>query len=190
MYAGAMTEIHGAPATPDVRLLESFVNTNDIESERDELRTPADLQAWLTERGYVTGSLDAETHARALAIREGIRALARANNGEPLDLERVDALNRAAVALPVTIGLTPDGWDLAPAGSGAHAFLAHLLASVARAKADGSWSRVKACRNDTCRWLFFDESRNRSHTWCSMAVCGSRAKSRAYRARQRETASA
>ncbi|HEX6139197.1 MAG TPA: CGNR zinc finger domain-containing protein [Candidatus Limnocylindria bacterium] len=185
-----MTENHEAPATPDVRLLESFVNTNDIEEERDELRTPADLKAWLAERGYEAGSVDAETHARAIAVREGIRALARANNGEPLDLDRVDALNRAAAAMPVTIGLTPEGWDLVPAGSGAEAFLAHLLATVARSKAEGSWSRVKACRNDTCRWLFFDESRNRSHTWCSMAVCGSRAKSRAYRARRRDSATA
>jgi predicted RNA-binding Zn ribbon-like protein len=51
--------------------------------------------------------------------------------------------------------------------------------------ADGSWSRVKACQNDTCRWLFVDGSRNRSRTWCTMAICGSRMKSRAYRARRR-----
>ncbi|MEP6468748.1 MAG: CGNR zinc finger domain-containing protein [Chloroflexota bacterium] len=48
-----------------------------------------------------------------------------------------------------------------------------------------SWSRVKACRNDTCRWLFYDHSRNRSGTWCAMAICGSRMKSRAYRSRRR-----
>ena len=51
--------------------------------------------------------------------------------------------------------------------------------TLARAMADGSWSRVKSCRNDTCRWLFYDHSRNRSGTWCTMAICGSRMKSRA-----------
>ncbi len=64
------------------------------------------------------------------------------------------------------------------------------MAIVVRAMADGSWSRIKACRNDTCRWLFYDQSRNRSGTWCTMAICGSRMKARAYRARQREAASA
>ncbi|HEX6654657.1 MAG TPA: CGNR zinc finger domain-containing protein, partial [Candidatus Limnocylindria bacterium] len=32
---------------------------------------------------------------------------------------------------------------------------------------------------------FFDRSRNRSGTWCTMAVCGSRMKSRSYRSRRR-----
>jgi predicted RNA-binding Zn ribbon-like protein len=48
---------------------------------------------------------------------------------------------------------------------------------------DGTWARVKACRAEDCRWAFYDFSRNRSGTWCDMAVCGNRAKVRAYRAR-------
>ena len=47
--------------------------------------------------------------------------------------------------------------------------------------ADGTWRRLKACREDTCQWAFYDRSKNRSGTWCSMAVCGNRAKARAYR---------
>lgn len=40
--------------------------------------------------------------------------------------------------------------------------------------------RLKICSN--CGWLFLDRSRNRSRTWCDMAVCGNRAKaSRHYR---------
>ena len=63
--------------------------------------------------------------------------------------------------------------------------VASLLAIIARAQADGTWSRMKACRADDCRWAFYDRSRNRSRTWCSMSECGNRAKARSYRARQR-----
>ena len=58
-----------------------------------------------------------------------------------------------------------------------------LLAPVAEAMSDGTWARVKACRAGDCHWAFYDFSRNRSGTWCDMAVCGNREKVRAYRAR-------
>jgi predicted RNA-binding Zn ribbon-like protein len=50
--------------------------------------------------------------------------------------------------------------------------------------AEGVWERLKVCGADDCRWAFYDTSRNRSRTWCSMADCGNRAKVRAYRARR------
>jgi len=90
----------------------------------------------------------------------------------------------------VVIAAQPGDWRLSPAVTGVDGFLAGLMAALARSMADGSWGRVKSCRSDTCRWLFIDHSRNRSGTWCSMAGCGSRMKARAYRARQREAATA
>ena len=63
--------------------------------------------------------------------------------------------------------------------------VASLLAIIARAQADGTWERMKACRAEDCRWAFYDRSRNRSRAWCSMRECGNRAKARSYRARQR-----
>jgi predicted RNA-binding Zn ribbon-like protein len=45
---------------------------------------------------------------------------------------------------------------------------------------------MKACAlHDSCEWAFYDWSKNRSGTWCDMAVCGNRAKARAYRERRR-----
>jgi predicted RNA-binding Zn ribbon-like protein len=127
-------------------------------------------------------------------VREGIRALGRANNGEPLDAAAVAAMNAAALAAPlvVTVGAADESasWELSPGTGGVDGFVGRLLAAVTATMADGSFSRLKSCRNDTCRWLFHDHSRNRSGTWCSMAGCGSRMKSRAYRARQRSTAGA
>jgi predicted RNA-binding Zn ribbon-like protein len=183
---------HDAAATDDLVLLREFVNTTDIEDQVDEIDTPEKLSAWLADPAHFGRAVPVSdsTLRRAIAIREGLRALGRANNGEPLDHDRLDALNRAAAELPVAIGVQPDGWKLTPATSGGDTFLAHVMASVVRAMADGSWATVKACRSDTCQFLFIDESRNHSGTWCSMRVCGSRAKARAYRARQRTPATA
>jgi len=72
---------------------------------------------------------------------------------------------------------------LEPCAEGPDGALAALLAPVAEAMSDGTWARVKACRADGCRWAFYDFSRNRSGTWCEMAVCGNREKVRAYRER-------
>jgi predicted RNA-binding Zn ribbon-like protein len=43
--------------------------------------------------------------------------------------------------------------------------------------------RVSAC--PSCGWFFVDTSKNRSRRWCSMAMCGSSAKARAYYRRHR-----
>jgi hypothetical protein len=58
-----------------------------------------------------------------------------------------------------------------------------VLVAAGAAMADGSWSRLKACRSSTCRWAFVDTARNRSRQWCSMSVCGNREKARSFRRR-------
>jgi len=39
------------------------------------------------------------------------------------------------------------------------------------------------CAHGDCRWVFYDGSRNGRGRWCTMDVCGNRAKTRAYRQR-------
>jgi len=174
----------------ELNLLRSFVNTRDVEGCTDEVGTPELLAEWLRARKLLPASqrVDPDAHARAIAVREGLRALAAANNGDRPDRSRVDNLNDVASGLPMLMQVAPGDWHLRPAEGGADGFLAGLLGTLARSMADGSWARVKACHRHDCRWLFFDLSRNRSGTWCSMAGCGSRMKSRAYRARRREVA--
>jgi predicted RNA-binding Zn ribbon-like protein len=177
------------PVDPDLKTLLDFVNTNDLEDPDDGLGTPELLAAWLRERGVAVTSVDAAAHARAIDLREGLRALGRANNGERAEPDRLAALDAATAALPLVAALgTGSRWELEPRVEGADAFLGGIVATALRAMASGEWSRVKACQNDTCRWLFVDQSRNRSRTWCTMAICGSRMKSRAYRARRRDEA--
>jgi predicted RNA-binding Zn ribbon-like protein len=172
--------------SPALQLVLDFVNTNDVEAEHDELRTPDLLLGWMSEHGIPAKPAPTEDdRLRAVEAREALRALGGANNGEELPASLLNVLNRVAEDAPVIIGLQETGFALKPAGAGVDGLLAVVLAGVAGAMADDSWARVKTCRNHGCRWLFFDRSRNRSGTWCSMAVCGSRSKSRAYRSRRK-----
>ena len=59
-----------------------------------------------------------------------------------------------------------------------------MLAAASAAQETGEWDRLKVCLSDECLWAFYDRSRNRSRHWCSMDVCGNRAKTRAYRAKR------
>lgn len=177
----------------ELDLLREFANTRDVERDQDEVGSPELLSAWLEERGLVPPDepVDGDAHARAIAVRDGIRALALSNNEGPTDEVAVEAMNRAAASVPLGIRVQAaafDGaWQLVPAATGVDGFTGRMLAALAAAMAEGSWSRVKSCRNEDCRWVFHDHSRNRSGTWCTMAVCGSRMKARAYRARRRDS---
>jgi len=63
--------------------------------------------------------------------------------------------------------------------------LFRLLLIMRVAQEDGTWSRLRVCANDECRWAFYDRSRNQQGNWCDMAVCGNRLKNRQLRARKR-----
>ena len=93
-------------------------------------------------------------------------------------------LERAARRGELSVRFRDGASLLEPCVDGPDGALAALLVPVAEAMSDGSWARVKACRADDCHWAFYDFSRNRSGTWCDMAVCGNREKVRAYRARK------
>lgn len=52
--------------------------------------------------------------------------------------------------------------------------------------ADGDWRRLKVCANSACRWVFYDESRNRVRIWCDSTLCGNVMKVRRFRERNRK----
>jgi predicted RNA-binding Zn ribbon-like protein len=118
-------------------------------------------------------------------MREALRKLLLAHNGEPLDPAAVDAVNAAAKSAELVVRFDEHGHAaLVPVRAGIDAALGRLIAIVYAAMADGTWERLKACREDTCEWAFYDWSKNRSGAWCDMAVCGNRAKARAHRQRR------
>ncbi|MDQ3956270.1 MAG: CGNR zinc finger domain-containing protein [Actinomycetota bacterium] len=178
---------HSGEAPGDLAVVQAFINSADLEQGTDELATPEGLARWLRERSLLApGDRVHEADvARALTIREGLRALAFANTGEDLDRRAVDDLNRVAATIPIHIGLGVDGVSLHAECDGALGALGWIIATAYEAKVEGTWDRFKACRKDSCRWAFYDHSKNRSRTWCSMAVCGNRIKAQTYRERAR-----
>ena len=186
-----MTDTQAPPTPAGPKLIEEFVNTIELDvegPERESLPDPAALRAWLAERdllpaGAVVAGDDVE---RAHHVREALRHLLLANNGEPLDPDAVATLNTAADQSHLRVEFSPDGHaELVPDAAGVPGALARILAISYTAMHDDTWQRLKACRFDTCQWAFYDNSKNRSRAWCSMQVCGNRAKARAYRERRR-----
>ena len=155
-------------AAPEpLRRVQLLVNSRDVEHGVEW------LPDWLAERGLGEPSL-----GRARALREALRALVLANNGIAAGADAYAVVNEAAGRLTLQLGA-----DGALRVAGGEDALDDVVAVALTAMLDGSWSRLKACRN--CCWSFYDKSPNRSATWCSMQLCGNRKKTRAYRARRR-----
>jgi predicted RNA-binding Zn ribbon-like protein len=176
------------PAPGELELVREFVNTHDVEEQTDTLSAPEALRDWAEGRGLDVGSrpLGQRDVEKAIELREALRALLLANGGEPLGRGAIETLNAVSAGLPLRLRFAGDGASaLSPAGEGIEGALAAILAIVYRAMAEGTWPRLKACRADDCQWAFFDRSKNRSAHWCSMAVCGNRAKARGYRKRRK-----
>jgi predicted RNA-binding Zn ribbon-like protein len=158
-------------AAPEpLRLVQRFVNTIDREHGREWLGTPKELAAFL---GCSPGDATVE---EAHELREALRLLLLANNGAPADEDAVATVNAVAARLALRLD------EHAALGVDAPDPLARVVAVAVGAMLDGTWPRLKACRN--CSWAFYDSSRNRSASWCSMQLCGNRLKTRAYRSRR------
>jgi predicted RNA-binding Zn ribbon-like protein len=165
------------PAPGRLELVRRFVNTVDHEHGREVLHSPGRLEALLVELGLAeagTRVTEADLE-RALELREGLRRLALANNEGAAD---------TILEAELVVRLDGRTGSLEPVRRTTDGALADLVGIVYTAMADGTWSRLKACRRDVCGWLFYDRSRNLSAVWCQMAVCGNRTKTKAYRARR------
>jgi hypothetical protein len=171
-----------APATAPGRLglVQRFLNTLHIERGTDALDTPSTAYTWLAEAAPSPlpppGPKDLE---QLRTLRRELRA--KCGDGSADD----DVLTRLATNAPLRLTPATGGTlHLSPAGDGHRAVLATLLAITYEAQRDGTWARLKICHHDACRWAFFDESRSRTATWCTMGICGNRTKVAAYRRRQ------
>jgi len=176
------------PAPGELALVQGFVNTLDIERERDELDSPGELKSWLVRHGLLSSgtSINEDEFNEWIAFREAVRALLRKNSGEKLDRSVIRRLNRMAGELNLKIGFNPDGAALlrSTTTQGVAGAIGQMLLIIMNSVLDGSWWRLKSCSESNCLWAFYDSSKNRSGRWCSMSVCGSREKARAYRRRK------
>jgi predicted RNA-binding Zn ribbon-like protein len=174
-------------APGELELVRSFVNTWDAEDRAEALDTPAALASWLAAHGLLApeGRVGPAALARAIGVREALRAALLANAGRELEPEATATLESTARRARLSVRFDRDARAaVEPLAGGVDGALGRLLAAVAVAQRDGTWPRLKACRADDCRWAYYDRSRNRSASWCDMAVCGNRSKVRSYRERR------
>lgn len=162
--------------------MESFLNSIDLESGRDDLDSPVRFRGWLIANGRAAAA-ESLTPADLWFAREVRDALREEVRGHGVgDHSRLNAL-AAHVALCATF--TSDGLAVRPAEPGVRGVIGEVLGAAVIADRDGRWQRLKICRERHCQVAFYDRSKNSSRCWCSMSVCGNRNKTRAYRGRRR-----
>jgi hypothetical protein len=166
--------------------VRTFLNTWRVphETRTPEDRLPelaGDASAWRAELPDVP-----QPHRAELVELAELRSALRSTLGQPAPAALREWFDRHRIGVTVgeqhAVRYVAQDQGAAPA----------LLVLVIEALANDFWARLKACPD--CRNVFYDHSRNRSRTWCSMyaetpdgRACGSIAKVRAYRSRKRET---
>lgn len=167
-----------------LEIVRNFVNTVEIDQATDPLSPDDALAQWCREEGGFPDA-DEATLADLREFREALRGVLEANAGEGEAAERWQALKPYASRAGYAMDITPAGPALRPLGSGADSVIAVVLAVVYDAIAQATWPRLKACRKHSCRWAFYDKSKNGSGAWCSMRVCGNLVKAQRRRAREK-----
>jgi predicted RNA-binding Zn ribbon-like protein len=182
----------------------------------DWLSDGAGLLDWLRRAGLIESGVGAEFAARerrgelnaaaseARKLREWLRGFVNRHAGRPLgrtasaELHPLNRLlareNSFSRVEPVHTGDPGDG----AAGRPLHLHRelrwtepGQLLQPIALAIADlvcnADFRHIRKCESAVCTLMFHDRSKSHARRWCSMALCGNRAKAAAHRARHRET---
>jgi predicted RNA-binding Zn ribbon-like protein len=178
-------------ATGVLGLIQAYVNTADLEDGTDELTDPNTLGAWLVARGLMDPGQPATVGdlKHAIAVREAIRGVIGANSGATIYPLDVATLNGAAAASRLRARFGSDAKArLETDAGGVEGALGRVVAAMFAAMGEEDWTRLKLCGSRSCRWVFYDQSRNHSSHWCNMASCGNRQKARRFRERVRNGA--
>jgi predicted RNA-binding Zn ribbon-like protein len=131
---------------------------------------------------------------QARSLREWFRGFVHEHKGRPLmaaDLGALEPLNRLLerddafsriVALPGSVSAPFELQSLRRWRS-PEALLLPIGEALARFVCTEDFAHVKACEGPACTLLFADHTRGHARRWCSMAICGNRAKQAAHRER-------
>jgi predicted RNA-binding Zn ribbon-like protein len=161
--------------------------------EQAELVPAKDLRA-LKARA-IPGEFDAVA-AQARSLREWFRGFLRARSGRRLgaeDLRDLGPLNRlldrddrfAQIVARPTEGAFELELEIHRRWRSPESLLLPIGEELARFLCSGDFEYAKACEGSTCTLLFVDRTRGRARRWCSMAICGNRAKQAAHRDRRK-----
>jgi len=177
-----------------------FMNTLELEAGSlvDRFTSFDDAAHWLTDRGMchedlapkalaVYGVTPEQALDKVRSVRAALREVADAvaHDRAPSD-EALAEVNRAIRSRErVELVREADGVSIGHShvGDPLDDALARLADPLVQEIQNGRADRVRICANDTCQWLFFDESRAGRRIWCDMATCGNQAKAARHRAR-------
>jgi predicted RNA-binding Zn ribbon-like protein len=185
-----------------------FLNSmaTPVDQPIDWLDSGAGLVAWMAQaelvppqalnaltRQATPGELD-EVATQARGLREWFRGFVRQHMGRPLTpkairelkplnalLERDEMFSRVAahhdtrgdrLELQTTRRWRSPDSLLLPIGE-----------ALARCVCDEDFGAIRACEGQRCTLIFADHTRRKGRRWCSMAMCGNRAKQAAHRHR-------
>jgi predicted RNA-binding Zn ribbon-like protein len=192
---------------PGLDFLNSVATPGD--AQIDWLADGEGLLSWIRQTGWVAvEALDALraqfessafdlVAAQARELREWFRAYARARMGRPLtaqDLAELTPLNQllARDARFQQIGIETADDAAGPAlrllrrWDSPESLLMVIAETLAQLVCEENFTYVKACEGARCTLMFADHTRGHARRWCSMALCGNRAKVAAHRARLKE----
>jgi predicted RNA-binding Zn ribbon-like protein len=141
------------------------------------------------------GEIDAAA-AQARALREWFRGFVHKHRGKPLSpaaLEELEPINRilasderhSQIVLTAKREEKPSPFSLVEKRKwqASGALLIPIAEAIAQLVSEEDFTYVKACEGPVCTVLFLDNTRRHARRWCSMAICGNRAKVAAFRAR-------
>jgi predicted RNA-binding Zn ribbon-like protein len=146
-------------------------------------------------RDMRTGALPGELNRvadQARSLREWFRGFVYQHKGRPLTIEtlaELEPLNRLLERGETFSRITPQQsgqpFELQTVRLWRHpdALLLPVAEALARLVCTEDFSNVKACEGVACTLLFADHTRGHARRWCSMAICGNRAKQAAHRNR-------
>jgi len=177
--------------------LYDFANSLDVRHfthhgvqhvQGDELGSPRELGAWMSQRGLLfTGArITPAMFATALEFRAGVRAYLECDPAERRKKDAVRSLNTAMRLFPLFAQARNDGGMALQAARGdALAGLSLVVAELYDGSVTGTLDRLKMCAAQECRRVFFDRSKPATRRWCMSNLCGNRMKTRSYRERHR-----
>ena len=185
-----------------------FLNSvaTPVDAPVDWLATGDGLVAWLAQADLVPapalraltaqaapGELDTIAE-QARALREWFRAFVRKHMGRPLAREAIGELAPLNAILARDEKFSQVAERRASGGArleletmrrwrSPESLLLPIAEAVARCVCDEDFANIRACEGRRCTLIFADYTRRRLRRWCSMAMCGNRAKQAAHRHR-------
>jgi predicted RNA-binding Zn ribbon-like protein len=184
--------------TPVETVIEWIGNGEDLLTWLVEARLIDPAEVAFIRANSFPGELD-EVAAQARALREWFRDFVRSHMGRPLSakaLNLLEPLNRVLERDEGYGAIVPrpgnqrkptsaSGFELRRLRrwSTPNAVLLPIAEALAHLVCSSDFTLVKACEGKICTLLFLDTTHGKARRWCSMTLCGNRAKQAAHRQR-------